>query len=182
LPKPNHEPKSPFRSEEYLDGLGSRVDCEVWRRRLGRRPVGGDQHIGVADFRGDTVGVMAVVKIMMFDVIEGKEAELEQRFPSERAKMIRVTGLVGVELLRPVTGERRYLVYTRWDSEEAATRWLQQFLPPTADGTGLIKKVRFDNEPEPVPPLAAESVNRRRGHRLRSSLTRGVEVLEFDEV
>ena len=125
---------------------------------------------------------MAVVKIMMFDVIEGKEAELEERFPAERAKMTMIRGLVGVELLRPVAGQRRYLVYTRWESEEAATQWLRQLLPSTADGTGLIKKVRFENEPEPVPPLAAESVNRRRDRRLRSSLTLGVEVLEFDEV
>ena len=32
-------------------------------------------------------------------------------------------GFEGFELLRPVEGETRYFVYTRWESEEAFLNW-----------------------------------------------------------
>lgn len=32
-------------------------------------------------------------------------------------------GFVSFELLRPVAGENRYFVYTRWESEEAFQAW-----------------------------------------------------------
>lgn len=35
--------------------------------------------------------------------------------------MAGVPGLIGIELLRPVGDDSRYLVYTRWDSDELAT-------------------------------------------------------------
>jgi heme-degrading monooxygenase HmoA len=118
---------------------------------------------------------MAVVRILAYDVIEGKETELELGFPAERAKLAGVPGLVEIDLLRPVASGR-YLVYTRWESAEAATAWLEEFLPHAADGTGLIKKARVSNGPESVP------VNRKGGRRLRSSVARGFELLEYDVV
>jgi heme oxygenase (mycobilin-producing) len=33
-------------------------------------------------------------------------------------------GFLGFELLRPVEGETRYFVYTRWESEEAFRAWV----------------------------------------------------------
>ena len=34
-------------------------------------------------------------------------------------------GFLGFELLRPVEGEERYFVYTRWESEEAFRAWVE---------------------------------------------------------
>jgi hypothetical protein len=92
---------------------------------------------------------MAVVRILAYDVIEGKETELELGFPAERAKLAGVPGLVEIDL---------------------------EFLPHAADGTGLIKKARVSNAPESVP------VNRKGGRRLRSSVARGFELLEYDVI
>ena len=33
-------------------------------------------------------------------------------------------GFEGFELLRPVEGEDRYFIYTRWDSEESFQAWV----------------------------------------------------------
>ena len=34
-------------------------------------------------------------------------------------------GFLGFELLRPVEGESRYFVYTRWESEEDFRAWVE---------------------------------------------------------
>jgi heme-degrading monooxygenase HmoA len=66
---------------------------------------------------------MAVVKINAIEVPEGAGAELEQRFASRRRAVEGQPGFLGFELLRPVGGEHRYFVYTRWESEEAFQAW-----------------------------------------------------------
>lgn len=38
--------------------------------------------------------------------------------------MEKMEGFESFELLRPIEGERRYFVYTRWESEEAFQAWL----------------------------------------------------------
>lgn len=72
---------------------------------------------------------MAVVKINAIEVPEGSGAELERRFAARLGAVDKAPGFLGFELLRPVAGENRYFVYTRWDSEEAFQAW--------ASGSGI---------------------------------------------
>ena len=64
-----------------------------------------------------------VVKINAIEVTEGREAELEKRFASRAREVDDQPGFLGFELLRPVSGESRYFVYTKWESEEAYQAW-----------------------------------------------------------
>lgn len=66
---------------------------------------------------------MAVVKINAIDVPPGAGEELERRFAARGQAVQGSPGFLGFELLRPVAGENRYFVYTRWESEEAYQAW-----------------------------------------------------------
>lgn len=66
---------------------------------------------------------MAVVKINAIEVPEGAGPELERRFAARQGAVEQAPGFLGFELLRPVAGENRYFVYTRWDSEESFQAW-----------------------------------------------------------
>jgi heme-degrading monooxygenase HmoA len=66
---------------------------------------------------------MAVVKINAIEVPEGAGPELEKRFAARHGAVENSPGFLGFELLRPVAGENRYFVYTRWESEEAFQAW-----------------------------------------------------------
>ena len=66
---------------------------------------------------------MAVVKINAIEVPEGSGAELERRFAHRLGAVEGTPGFLGFELLRPVAGETRYFVYTRWETEEAYRAW-----------------------------------------------------------
>jgi heme-degrading monooxygenase HmoA len=67
---------------------------------------------------------MSVVKINAIDVAPGAGPELERRFAERAAEVEGMPGFEGFELLRPVEGEERYFVYTRWASEEAYRAWV----------------------------------------------------------
>lgn len=67
---------------------------------------------------------MSVVKINAITPIEGKESELEARFGHCRRDVDEMEGFEGFALLRPVKGETRYFVFTRWRSEEDFQRWV----------------------------------------------------------
>jgi heme-degrading monooxygenase HmoA len=66
---------------------------------------------------------MAVVKINAIEVPEGAGPELERRFAARRDAVENAPGFLGFELLRPVAGETRYFVYTRWETEEDFQAW-----------------------------------------------------------
>jgi heme-degrading monooxygenase HmoA len=66
---------------------------------------------------------MAVVKINAIEVPAGAGEELERRFAARQGAVENAPGFLGFELLRPVGGETRYFVYTKWDSEEAYQAW-----------------------------------------------------------
>ncbi|SFT42567.1 Heme-degrading monooxygenase HmoA [Actinopolyspora lacussalsi subsp. righensis] len=66
---------------------------------------------------------MAVVKINAIEVPEGKGEELERRFAQRHGAVDGTPGFLGFELLRPVKGDNRYFVYTKWESEEAFRAW-----------------------------------------------------------
>jgi heme oxygenase (mycobilin-producing) len=67
---------------------------------------------------------MAIVKINAIEVPEGAGPELERRFAARHGAVEGTPGFLGFELLRPVKGESRYFVYTRWESEEAFQAWV----------------------------------------------------------
>lgn len=66
---------------------------------------------------------MAVVKINAIEVPPGAGAELEQRFAARRGAVEQAPGFLGFELLRPIAGESRYFVYTKWENEDAYQAW-----------------------------------------------------------
>lgn len=66
---------------------------------------------------------MAVVKINAIEVPEGAGPELERRFAARLGALESATGFLGFELLRPVSGENRYFVYTRWETDEDFSAW-----------------------------------------------------------
>ena len=66
---------------------------------------------------------MAVVKINAIEIPEGAGDQLEARFANRHGSVESSPGFLGFELLRPVKGETRYFVYTRWESEDAFQAW-----------------------------------------------------------
>jgi heme-degrading monooxygenase HmoA len=68
---------------------------------------------------------MAVVKINAIEVPEGAGPELEKRFAARADSVKDSPGFLEFNLLRPVAGDNRYFVYTRWESEEAFQAWAQ---------------------------------------------------------
>lgn len=67
---------------------------------------------------------MSVVKINAISVPEGGGPELEKRFAARAGAVEQQPGFEEFQLLRPTEGEDRYLVYTRWDSEESFQAWV----------------------------------------------------------
>ena len=68
---------------------------------------------------------MSVVKINAIVVPPGRGPELEERFARRASEVEQMPGFLSFELLRPVSGEERYFVYTRWESEEAFRAWVE---------------------------------------------------------
>ncbi|PZT91448.1 MAG: antibiotic biosynthesis monooxygenase [Gordonia sp. (in: high G+C Gram-positive bacteria)] len=66
---------------------------------------------------------MAVVKINAISVPEGAGPELEKRFAHRAHSVDGSKGFLGFQLLRPVKGDDRYFVVTRWESEEDFQAW-----------------------------------------------------------
>lgn len=95
-----------------------------------------------------TLDGMAVVKINAIEVPEGAGPELEKRFANRLHAVDSQPGFLGFELLRPVSGESRYFVYTKWESEEAFKAWAEgpareahsgQRAKPVASGSSLLE-------------------------------------------
>ncbi|MFY1638285.1 antibiotic biosynthesis monooxygenase family protein [Solwaraspora sp. WMMB335] len=95
---------------------------------------------------------MAVVKINAIEVPDGAGEELERRFAARLGAVENSPGFLGFELLRPVAGDRRYFVYTRWESEQAYQAWAngparqthatgggERPRPPVATGASLLE-------------------------------------------
>ena len=68
---------------------------------------------------------MSIVKINALTVPEEMREALEQRFASRAGMVESSDGFEWFELLRPVDGIDKYLVYTRWRSEEHFRRWME---------------------------------------------------------
>lgn len=67
----------------------------------------------------------SVVKINALTVSTEMREELERRFSGRAGVVESADGFEWFELLRPVDGTDRYLVYTRWRSEEDFKRWTE---------------------------------------------------------
>ena len=66
---------------------------------------------------------MSVVKINAISVPDGNGEELERRFAARAGQVDQQPGFEEFMLLRPVAGDDRYFVVTRWESEEAFQAW-----------------------------------------------------------
>ena len=66
---------------------------------------------------------MSVVKINVVTMPEDKRARFEERFKGRAGAVETTPGFEWFELLRPVEGTDAYLVYTRWESQEAYEAW-----------------------------------------------------------
>jgi heme-degrading monooxygenase HmoA len=111
----------PSRYRRPAEGLQG----ETWGRTE-RRPTIAWSHTIARGHLGSGIGhhgAMSVVKINALTVPEAMRAELERRFAARAGEVSSVEGFEYFELLRPVDGTDRYLVYTRWRSEEDFRRW-----------------------------------------------------------
>jgi heme oxygenase (mycobilin-producing) len=67
----------------------------------------------------------SVVKINVLTVSAEMREEFERRFAGRAGLVESADGFEHFELLRPVEGTDRYMVYTRWRSEEDFQRWTE---------------------------------------------------------
>ena len=67
---------------------------------------------------------MSVVKFNVLTVPEGAGSTLEERFAKRAGHVESQPGFEEFQLLRPVEGNDKYLVYTRWRSEEDFQNWM----------------------------------------------------------
>ncbi|MDO5067004.1 MAG: antibiotic biosynthesis monooxygenase [Propionibacteriaceae bacterium] len=66
---------------------------------------------------------MTYVNITALTFPAGAEEEIERRFAARKRSVDQSPGFQSFELLRPVVGESRYFVVTRWESEDAYRQW-----------------------------------------------------------
>ncbi len=66
---------------------------------------------------------MAVVKINAIELPADAGPELEARFAARLGAVDGAPGFLSFELLRPVAGDDRYFVYTKWESEDDYQAW-----------------------------------------------------------
>lgn len=65
------------------------------------------------------------VAINVLSVPPERRAVLEERFANRAGEVEKMEGFRHFELLRPIAGSDRYLVYTRWDSEAHFDAWVE---------------------------------------------------------
>lgn len=79
---------------------------------------------------------MAVVKINAIEVPPDAGPELEKRFANRAGTVENSPGFLGFQLLRPVKGEDRYFVVTKWESDEAFQNWVENHSAAAHSGYG----------------------------------------------
>lgn len=100
---------------------------------------------------------MSIVKINAIDVPPQAGPELERRFAARAHTVDGSPGFLGFQLLRPVAGESRYFVVTRWADEESYAAWRDgdaraahagEHGKPVASGANLLEfEVVMDVKP-----------------------------------
>ncbi|MFP8882762.1 antibiotic biosynthesis monooxygenase family protein [Streptomyces mangrovi] len=79
---------------------------------------------------------MSIVKINVLTVPSEQREELERRFASRAGAVESSDGFEWFELLRPVEGTDRYLVYTRWRDEASFQAWMSGPMKSAHQGGG----------------------------------------------
>lgn len=105
---------------------------------------------------------MSIVKINAITVPEGAGEELERRFAARKHAIDSQPGFEGFQLLRPVKGEERYFVVTRWADEASYNAWWE--------GAGRAGHAKSDG---------AEG---EQGEAPRKPVSQSAELLEFEVV
>ena len=67
---------------------------------------------------------MSIVVINAVTVAEESAADFEERFAKRAGTVSQASGFEAFELLRPI-GDRRYLVYTRWATNDDFVAWMK---------------------------------------------------------
>lgn len=94
---------------------------------------------------------MSVVKFNVLTVPEGAGTTLEERFAKRAGMVENQPGFEEFQLLRPVEGNDKYLVYTRWRSEEDFQNWLtSQDFEHSHSGGGQGSPHGGGGKPEPA--------------------------------
>ena len=93
---------------------------------------------------------MSVVKINAIAVPPGAGPELEERFAARARSVEQMPGFEDFQLLRPVEGEERYFVYTRWDSEESFQAWVNSQDVPAQPRQGRVAPTASRCRPAPT--------------------------------
>ncbi|MQY11280.1 Heme-degrading monooxygenase HmoB [Streptomyces sp. RB5] len=78
----------------------------------------------------------SIVKINVLTVPAEQREVLEKRFASRAGAVEGSDGFEWFELLRPVEGTDRYLVYTRWRDEAAFRAWMEGPMKSAHQGGG----------------------------------------------
>ncbi|WP_437583161.1 antibiotic biosynthesis monooxygenase family protein [Paramicrobacterium sp. CJ85] len=102
---------------------------------------------------------MAVVKINAIRVPEEAHAEFERRFANRAGTIDSSPGFLGFEMLRPVAGDDRYFIVTRWEDDAAYETWRdgsaraahkgEQGKPVFSEANVLEFEVVLDVKPKP---------------------------------
>ncbi len=79
---------------------------------------------------------MSIVKINALTVPEEMRESLEQRFAARAGMVENSDGFEWFELLRPLDGTDKYLVYTRWRSEQDFEKWMSESMGSGHGGGG----------------------------------------------
>lgn len=74
--------------------------------------------------RGENGGQMSIVVINAVTVPAERREEFEARFSARAGQVSKAVGFEAFELLRPRENDR-YLVYTRWRSEDDFQAWMR---------------------------------------------------------
>ena len=67
---------------------------------------------------------MSVVRINAITVPAERAEEFERRFAARAGEVATMDGFEAFELLRPTDDRGVYLVYTRWETQEAFDAWV----------------------------------------------------------
>jgi heme-degrading monooxygenase HmoA len=81
---------------------------------------------------------MSYIAINVLSVPEGAGAHLEERFAARAGMVENSKGFEGFQLLRPVEGQDKYFVFTRWASKDDFQAW--------RDGMGAVAHSRERQE------------------------------------
>jgi heme-degrading monooxygenase HmoA len=67
---------------------------------------------------------MSVVRINAISVPPERAEQLVERFANRAGEVSKMPGFEAFELLRPTDGSDRFLVYTRWSTQEDFDNWV----------------------------------------------------------